>query len=82
MTDILHSLLKQKKESPDKQLRERISELKREIESARNAFEFQYDDDLIDANIFELNSLMAKYRYLIKLAKEYDKCEVIQDKYA
>lgn len=83
MPDILHSLLKTKKEDPEQQLRERIVDLRREIDTARNAFEYQCDNDLIDANIFELNSLMAKYKYLIRLAKEKDSCgSVVQDKYA
>ena len=55
----------------------RIAEIKREIknvksqiESAETRFEFESEPDLVESSIYEIKSLNAKYRYLLKAAKE------------
>lgn len=40
------------------------------LESAYSRFENESDEDLIDSIIYEIKSLKALYRYLLKLAKE------------
>ncbi|MCR4614791.1 MAG: YaaL family protein [Clostridiales bacterium] len=42
----------------------------REMDAAYSRFELTVDSDLVDAAIYEINSLSAKYRYLLRLAKE------------
>ena len=46
-----------------------LRELRKRIEIASVRFEFEKDPDLIDANIYELESLKARCRYLHKKAK-------------
>ncbi len=42
----------------------------REMEAAKSRFDAAADNDLVDASIYEINALSAKYRYLLRLAKE------------
>ena len=42
----------------------------KEMDAAYSRFELTIDSDLVDAAIYEINSLSAKYRYLLRLAKE------------
>lgn len=46
-----------------------IREIARQLEVAKAKFEFESDGDLIEATIYEMEALNARYRYLIKLAK-------------
>ena len=39
------------------------------MDAAQNRFEQETDDDLIEAAIYEQQSLRAKYRYLLRLAR-------------
>ena len=39
------------------------------IDAAQSRFEQETDPDLIEANIYELQSLRAKYRYLLRTAR-------------
>jgi len=50
-----------------------IAFIKKQLEIAKNRFENESDSDLVDSCIFEINALQAKYRYLLKLAKQKDK---------
>lgn len=50
-----------------------ISELKRvktELDNAYTEFQYQTDGDLLEACIYEIQALRAKYAYLLKIAKE------------
>lgn len=42
----------------------------RNLDAAYARFEYESDDDLVESAIFEIESLKAKYRHLIKLAKD------------
>jgi len=64
-SDFLNDNKKEKKQDIKKEL----EELKIMLESARNRFSEAYDSDLAEACIFEINSLNARYRYLLKCAK-------------
>lgn len=56
-----------------------LNPLTAELEDARRALEIAYarfenvvDPDLIDCSIYEVNSVMERYKYLLKLAKAAD----------
>ena len=40
------------------------------INQAQNRFEQETDPDLVEAAIYELQSLRAQYRYLLRIARE------------
>jgi len=40
------------------------------LDSAYARFQYEQDEDLVEATIFEMEALKARYRYLIKKAKE------------
>lgn len=44
------------------------------LKAGRQWFETESDDDLIEACVFQLESLEARYRYLIRLAKDRGMC--------
>lgn len=56
--------------SPQEQLREDIRALCDRMEQAYARFEFEQDKDLVEAAIYEIQSLKAQYRYLLRIAKE------------
>lgn len=39
------------------------------IDAAQNRFEQETDPDLIEASVYELQSLRARYRYLLRIAR-------------
>ncbi len=47
-----------------------IRETSQKLESAYNRFENEINEDLLDSIIYEIQSLKALYRYLLKRAKE------------
>lgn len=47
-----------------------IKETSQRLENAYSRFENESNEDLLDSIIYEIQSLKALYRYLIKLAKE------------
>ncbi len=49
--------------------REAIREVCRQLENVRARFEMENDSDLIEACIYEMESLRARYRYLLRQAK-------------
>lgn len=48
---------------------EDIERVQLEIKAARSHFDFQTEFELIDADIYHLNELEARYNYLIKKSK-------------
>jgi hypothetical protein len=54
----------------DEALLEDIRTVCRQMDAARARFEMEQDEDLVEASIYELESLKARYRYLIKRAKK------------
>lgn len=56
----------------EEQLLTEIREVCRLIDNAYNRFEFEEDTDLIESNIYEIQSLKARYRYLLRVAKEHN----------
>lgn len=49
-----------------------IRNVSQELENAYNRFEFESDADLIEASIYEIESLKAKYRHLLYAVKALD----------
>ena len=47
-----------------------IKETSQKLESAYSRFENELNEDLLDSIIYEIQSLKALYRYLLKRAKE------------
>lgn len=54
---------------PDPRLSE-IREVCRLLDLANRRFEMEQDPDLIEACIYEQESLRARYRYLLRMARE------------
>lgn len=59
----------EKEDENKKKLIYDIKEVCRLIACNERWFDFEIDDNLIDACIYERQSLFSRYRYLIKLAK-------------
>lgn len=49
-----------------------IRDVSQDLENAYNRFEFESDSDLIEASIYEIESLKAKYRHLLYAVKALD----------
>ncbi|MDR3344037.1 MAG: YaaL family protein [Oscillospiraceae bacterium] len=60
---------RQEEKSEEENLLEDIRAVCRQMDAARARFEMEQDEDLVEASIYELESLKARYRYLIKRAK-------------
>ena len=68
--DYPNDLVKKEDLESDERLLSDIREIGLQMEAAKARFENFSDSDLLEASIYELQSLNARYRYLIKLAKE------------
>ncbi len=55
---------------PEDSLLEDIRQVCRQMDAAYTRFELEHDEDLVEAAIYELEALKARYRYLIKQAKQ------------
>lgn len=58
------------KSKEDNHLIDEIQEIKAMLKNVQNRFDLFTDFDLTDACIYEMEALEARYRYLIKQAKE------------
>lgn len=56
--------------TPQDRIIMQIRETSQRLESAYSRFENESNEDLLDSIIYEIQSLKALYRYLLKLAKE------------
>ncbi len=52
------------------ELQEAIQEVCRRLDNVQERFEMETDNDLIEACIYEMESLRAQYRYLLRQARE------------
>lgn len=68
---VIAELLSRKKEvnTEDEALINEIHRLSDALELAYERFELQQDNDLVEATIFEIEALKARYRYMLNLAK-------------
>ncbi len=58
------------KMSPNYELMLQIRDTSQRLQSAYNRFENESNEDLLDSVIYEIKSLKALYRYLLKCARE------------
>ncbi len=54
----------------DEQLIDEIHRLSEALSLAYERFELQCDSNLVEATIYEIESLKARYRYLLSIAKD------------
>ncbi|MCR4926038.1 MAG: YaaL family protein [Clostridiales bacterium] len=55
-----------------------IREVSKLLNDAYERFEYESDSDLVEATVYELEALKARYRYLLKIAKSKGiKCDYI-----
>ncbi|MCL2298638.1 MAG: YaaL family protein [Firmicutes bacterium] len=47
-----------------------IREVRRQLEAVQAFFALETDEDLLDAAIYQREALQARYRYLLRLARE------------
>lgn len=71
LAGVLHltTARKEEKEDGKQKILAEIEALLLSIESATSRFEYQSDPDLVEACIYELQSLAARYRYLTREAR-------------
>jgi hypothetical protein len=53
-------------------LAEDIREIRRQIENTRMLFSMETDDDLLDAAIYQMQALQARYSYLLRRGRGED----------
>ena len=68
---LVNFLFRGKKEQND--IADEIEGITRQLKEARNRFEYSSDNDMVDSCIYEINSLSAKYSYLLRMAKSNKK---------
>ncbi len=66
----LFSPQEKEKIQDEKSVTQQMDEILIQIEAAKSRFNSQCDQRLLEATIFELQALEAKYNYLCQLAKE------------
>ena len=63
--------LKKRENLPQGQgLQQEIGEVVRLLELCRRRFDLALDEELLEAAIYEENALLARYRYLLRIARE------------
>lgn len=54
------------------QIKKEIEDLQQSLETANSNFNHVSDPDLVDSCIYELNALNFRYKYLLRLVREYE----------
>lgn len=54
----------------DAELRRELTEINRQLKEAYDRFDYACEPELVEASIFEINALKAKYDYLLRCVKE------------
>lgn len=72
----LFGLMRREEEAGDdrKMILEAIKKTREHLRLARLSFDNVSDPDLVEASIYEINALQARYSYLLKKAREHG-CE-------
>ena len=71
MATITQLIMKKKNiNEDDEQLISEIRRISEALTLAYERFELQSDNDLVEATIYEIEALKARYRYLLALAKQ------------
>lgn len=67
---VLHQDIRQKeKTEPENKLFSEIEYVKRALDNASSRFENENDPDLVECYIYEMQSLSARYRFLLREAR-------------
>lgn len=64
------SLAEKKREEEQKSLMRDMEEVVRLLQLCRQRFNLALDEELLEAAIYEENALLARYRYLLRIARE------------
>lgn len=71
MATLTQLIMKKKSTNEDdEQLISEIHRLSEALTLAYERFELQCDNDLVEATIYEIEALKARYRYLLAIAKQ------------
>ena len=54
----------------DKELRQELDQINRQLKEAYDRFNYACEPELVEASIFVINALKAKYDYLLRCIKE------------
>ena len=54
----------------DKELRQELERINRQLKEAYDRFNYACEPELVEASIFEINALKAKYDYFLRCVKE------------
>ena len=61
---------KKQQPAPVNQLIEDMRDVRRQLDAVQSCFAMETNEDLLDAAIYQREALQARYRYLLRLAKE------------
>jgi len=71
---LVRNKLQARRKPPEPTSRERLIEdmrdVRRQLEAVQSYFALESDEDLLDAAIYQREALHARYRYLLRLAKQ------------
>lgn len=70
MAALIDLLNRKKADEENIDLINEIQDISRALERAYERFELQSNNDLVEATIYEIEALKARYRYMLALAKE------------
>lgn len=70
MAALIDLLNRKKADEESIDLINEIQDISRALERAYERFELQSNNDLVEATIYEIEALKARYRYMLALAKE------------
>ena len=65
-----YNIIRKPVSHPEDSLVKQIRDTSQKLDSAYSRFENELNEDLLDSIIYEIQSLKALYRYLLKRAKE------------
>lgn len=65
-----NKVFKSKAISEELEVIAKVREIKKELDTVLNIFDYIVDKDLIDSCIYDINSLNMQYSYYIRLCKE------------
>lgn len=63
-------------ETPAAQLHRELQETVLALHRAYERFDLAWEAELVDASVYEINALKARYSYLIRKAKEQESAEL------
>ena len=77
---VFHTALKKQEEEAQrekKEILESLQVIRQDLRCARNNFNNACDPELVEACVYEINALQARYAYFLRLAKEKKASEAV-----